>query len=111
MVGTLEMPDGWLDGKIEVNINRCNECFLHYHYSRHSEDEHVNQFNSVGDAILGMFPNALIIGNYEKVAILDEFEVYIRGLGFKSQRDPLDRYFLYRKSQKARFPENFEVLD
>ena len=31
-----------------------------------------------------MFPNAVIIGNYEKVSMLDEFEVYLRGIGFKS---------------------------
>ena len=26
----------------EVNINRCDDCYLHYQYSRHSEDEFIN---------------------------------------------------------------------
>jgi hypothetical protein len=58
----------------------------------------VSQFNQLGDSIIAMFPNASITGNYEKVVILDEFEVYIRGIGFKSQRDQMERFFLYRKS-------------
>lgn len=105
------MPEGWADGKFEVNINRCNDCYLHYHYSRHSEDEYVTMFNDMGDAIQSLFPNANIIGNYEKAGLLGEFEVYVRGLGFKSQRDQMDRYFIFRKSQKGRFPSKEDVLD
>lgn len=45
-----------------------------------------------------MFPHASIIGNYEKPSMLGEFEVYVRGLGFKSMRDNLDRYFIFKKS-------------
>lgn len=30
--------------------------------------------------------------------MLGEFEVYLRGIGFKSQRDKEERYFLFRKS-------------
>jgi hypothetical protein len=42
--------------------------------------------------------NANIIGNHEVPEHLAEFEVYIRGVGFKSQRDAYDRFFLFRKS-------------
>jgi len=45
-----------------------------------------------------MFPNANIVGNYEVPDHLGEFEVYLRGVGFKSHRDSLDRFFIYRKS-------------
>lgn len=41
-------------------------------------------FNEIGDAIIAMFPNANIVGNYELPDHLGEFEVYVRGLGFKS---------------------------
>lgn len=92
------MPDNWAEGKIDVNINRCYDCYLHYRYSWHAEDEYITMFNDIGDAILAMFPNANMIGNYELPDHLGEFEVYVRGLGFKSQRDSLDRYFLFRKS-------------
>lgn len=27
IVGLLTLPDNWADGKIEININRCNDCF------------------------------------------------------------------------------------
>lgn len=105
------MPDNWAEGKFEVNINHCEGCHHHFSYSWHSEDEYVNMFNDIGDAILTMFPQVNIVGNYELPDHLEEFEVYIRGLGFKKQRDSLDRYFLYRKSQRGRFPEKNEILD
>jgi len=60
----------------------------------------------LGDAIIAMFPNAQIVGNYEKVSMIDEFEVYLRGIGFKSQRDNKERFFLFRKSAKGRFPDS-----
>lgn len=41
-------------------------------------------FNDIGDNIQSMFPNANIIGNYERPTLLGDFEVYIRGVGFKS---------------------------
>ena len=44
-------------------------------------------FNDIGDSINGLFPNAIISGNNEKVSNLDEFEVYLRGAGFKDRRD------------------------
>jgi hypothetical protein len=42
LIGTLDLPEDWNTGKFEVNIIHCNDCYLHYHYSRHSEDEHVD---------------------------------------------------------------------
>lgn len=84
VVGTIELPDNWSEGKLDININRCFDCYLHYRYSWHAEDEFVAQFNDIGDAIIGLFPNASIVGNYELPEHLGEFEVYVRGLGFKS---------------------------
>jgi hypothetical protein len=43
--------------------------------------------------------------------MMGEFEVYLRGVGFKSQRDSLDRYFVFKKSQRNRFPYREEVVD
>jgi len=68
-------------------------------------------YNEIGEAIKGIFSNVEIIGNYELPDHIGEFEVYLRGLGFKSKRDNLDRYFIYRKSQSGRFPDKNEILD
>jgi len=111
LVGKLEFGENFSVGKFEVVVNHCYDCYKHYHYSRHSEDEHVNQFNDLGDAIQGVFPSAVILGNIEKVPFIDEFEVYIRGAGFYNKRDSLDRFMLYRKSQHNRFPEKHEIID
>lgn len=37
--------------------------------------------------------------------------MYLRGVGFKSSRDSYDRFFIFRKSQKGRFPDRSEILD
>ncbi len=60
---------------------------------------------------MSIFPNANIVGNNEKVGLLDEFEVYLRGAGFKDRRDNLDRFILFRKSHTNRFPEKNDILD
>lgn len=83
----IKLPERWNEGEIEVNINRCVECRHHYEYSRHSEDQYVDAFNDVGNAIVALFPNAKIIGNYEKPKVLAELEVYLRGAGWKQVRD------------------------
>jgi hypothetical protein len=88
-----------------VNINRCHDCVAHFDYSRHSEDLFIDKFNEIGDAVIGMFTNATINGNYERPSRIDEFEVYLRGIGFKSERDNLGRFFLFSKSQRGRLPE------
>jgi hypothetical protein len=51
------------------------------------------------------------VGNEEKVSMLDEFEVFLRGIGFKSQRDARERFILFRKSQRGRFPKKDEIID
>ena len=81
-VGYIDLPPKWNEGTFDLNINHCSECFRHYNYSRHSEDLFVQSFNDLGDSITALFPNVNIIGNYERPHLLDEFEVYLRGLGF-----------------------------
>lgn len=113
----LTTEPGWNEGEIEVNVNRCFGCKTHYEYSRHSEDQYVDAFNDVGTNIQAVFPNAKIIGNYEKPRVLGELEIYLRGAGWKRIRDkdPADRFFIYRKSQaqkgKEVFPEAEEYMD
>jgi hypothetical protein len=63
VVGAIELPDNWTEGKFEVNINRCHDCVAHFDYSRHSEDLFIDKFNEIGYAVTGMFTNASINGN------------------------------------------------
>jgi hypothetical protein len=51
-----EFNENWNMGKIEIVINRCCECRLHFDYSRHSEDELIAAFNEIGGAISEIFP-------------------------------------------------------
>ena len=51
VVGPLTLSDSWAEGKFDININRCNNCYLHFKYSWHAEDEFITQFNEMGDAI------------------------------------------------------------
>lgn len=30
-----EVPENWNQGKIEIVINRCSDCYLHYEFCRH----------------------------------------------------------------------------
>jgi len=64
---------------------------------------------------VAIFPNAKIIGNYEKPKFMGELEVYLRGAGWKKERDQdkSDRYFVYKKSQtgKDKFPESEAYMD
>jgi len=62
----MDLPEKWNEGAFIVNINRCSECFYHYNYSKHSEDEYINNFNDIGEAITTLFPNADIVGNYQR---------------------------------------------
>ena len=43
--------------------------------------------------------------------MLGDFEVYIRSVGFEAKRDKMDRYFLFKKSLRGRFPEKEDVTD
>jgi len=75
------------------------------------EEEFVNQFNSLGELVMQIFPKVNIIGNYESTKMLGDFEVYIRSVGFQNKRDQLDRYFLFKKSLNGRFPEGEDITD
>jgi hypothetical protein len=70
-------------GDFELNINRCFNCVAHFDYCWHSEDQYIDEFNSLGDGILAIFPKVQIVGNYDKPSMLGDFEVYVRSLGFK----------------------------
>ena len=37
-----DVSDDWNKGKFEIVINRCSDCYLHYDYCRHQEDEFIN---------------------------------------------------------------------
>lgn len=80
-------------------INRCSDCYLHYDYCRHQEDEFINVFNRVGAEITEIFGNAEVIGNNERVNELGGFDVYVRGIGPNSERDEKGRYYLFRKGE------------
>ena len=80
----LPLPDlnpEWNSGRFKINITRCNQCHLHYNYSRHSEDEYVYAFNDMGNAILSIFPNVEIVGNQDKPSYNGCFDIYLSGLG------------------------------
>ena len=111
LVGSMDLPTGWNDGEFEVSITHCDRCHLHYHYSRHSEDEHINKFNEIGDGISGTFPSVKLVGNFEEPHRLDCFEVYVNCLGFKSRRDNRGKFYLFKKTHKGRFPTVEEITD
>ena len=69
----------------------------------------IDKFNSLGDEVLGIFPNVNIIGNQDKVSKLGGFEVYVRGLGPMSKRDESGKYYIYKKSKA--FKENEVIID
>lgn len=106
-----ELEDGWHSGEFEVNIIRCSDCYKHFHYCRHSEDEYVNEFNRVGNDISDKFPEATIIGNHEKASYMGCFDIYLRGVGPVDKRDSQGRYFIFRKNVAERFPTAKEVQD
>jgi hypothetical protein len=58
IVGEIAIPDEWNMGDFEVNINRCFNCVAHFDYCWHSEDQYIEEFNTLGDGILSMFPKA-----------------------------------------------------
>ena len=106
-----ELETGWNMGPFEINITRCNNCHKHFEYSRHSEDEYVNEFNKVGSDIIEKFPEAIIIGNHDKPSYLGWFDIYIRGVGPVERRDSQGRLFIFRKNKTGKFPNIKEVID
>ena len=71
----------------------------------------MNEFNKMGEAISTLFPNAVVIGNHERVSQLGGFDVYLRGVGAIQDRDQEGRYYIFRKAQKGRSPDIQELLD
>ena len=105
------LDEDWNYGPFEVNIIRCWNCSNHFDYSRHSEDEYINEFNAIANDITERFPEANIIGNYDKPSYLEWFDIYIRGVGPVHKRDSQGRYFIFRKSKAKRFPNTKEIID
>ena len=106
-----EIEDGWNTGAFEIHITRWNNCYKHFEYSRHSEDEYVNEFNKVGSDIVEKFPEAIVIGNHDKPSYLGWFDIYLRGVGPVEKRDNQGRLFIFRKNVTGRFPSIKEVID
>ena len=107
-----EIRDDWNQGKFILNITRCDHCNLHYHYSRHSEDEFINAFNNLGFELQSLFPNMEVVGNYEKPPYSSVFDVYVRGLGPVEKRDYQGRFYLYRRKERGgRMPTVRDISD
>jgi hypothetical protein len=104
-----KFPDNWAEGAFEIVINHCYNCHKHKTSTRHYEFTFVNKFNAIGEAIKAVFPNAVILGNYDKVEYFSCFDVYIRGVSLKT--DEQGRYFLYRKLNSKKFPKDSDITD
>ena len=53
-----------------------------------------------------------IIGNEEKPSYNGCFDIYVRGLGPMSDRDPFGRYYLYKKIQHGGvMPTSQQIID
>lgn len=71
----------------------------------------IQEFNAVGAEISDIFPNCDIIGNHDKVTELGGFDIYLRGVGPSEQKDEQGRYYIFRKSEKKRYPLPHEITD
>jgi hypothetical protein len=104
-----KFPDNWAEGAFELVINHCYNCHKHKTSTRHYEFTFVNKFNAISEAVKSVFPNAVIIGNYDKLEYFSCFDVYIRGVGLKT--DEQGRYFIYRKMNSKKFPKDKDITD
>ena len=72
------------------------------------------KFNDWGNRIKDYFPNADIIGNYDKPKVFGIFEIYVRGVGPQSERDGEGRIFLHQNyttpEKKTKFDKVLETL-
>lgn len=72
------------------------------------------KFNEWGNRIKDYFPNAEVIGNYDKPKVFGIFEIYIRGVGPNHDRDNEGRIFLHQNyttpEMKTNFAKVFETL-
>lgn len=69
----------------------------------------MDKFNEIGQAIKEVFPNIIIIGNFDKIDHLGCFDVYIRGIG--PHLDDKGRYYLFSKRVSRKFPTKNDVID
>ena len=104
-----EYPENWADGEFELIINHCYKCEDHTTTTRHMEFQFIDKFNEISDGIKAMFPNAIILGNYDDLEYYGCFDVYIHGIG--PFFDNKGRYFLFKKIARGRFPKVTEITD
>lgn len=102
-------PENWNQGLFEVIINRCFDCHKHKTTTKHCEYEYVDKFNEIADQIILAFPNAKVIGNFDKLSYYGQFDVYLRGVGHTL--DSEYRNFIFNKRESRRFPSNTDILD
>ena len=104
-----EYPENWADGDFELIINHCYKCEDHTTTTRHMEYQFIDKFNEIADGVKAMFPNAVILGNYDDLEYYGCFDVYIHGIG--PFFDNKGRYFLFKKIARGRFPKITEITD
>ena len=68
-------------------------------------------YNELGTELKKIFPNIIIIGNYDKLNHMEGFDVYVRGIGLASELDKTGRYLLFSKNIERRFPSPQEIVD
>lgn len=73
------------------------------------EYQFIEKFNILGYEIKSIFPNAVIEGNYDEPEHLSSFDVYLHGLG--PTFDEKNRFYLFEKKVKKRFPITNEIVD
>ena len=104
-----KVPEDWSNGNFELVINHCYDCHKHANSTRHYEYQFVNKFNQIGDAVKTTFPNSIIIGNLDDHEYYGNFDIYLRNTGLPSNIK--NKYYIYRKNIKKKFPSVNEILD
>ena len=104
-----DFPDTWAEGAFEVVINHCYNCHQHSTTTRHMEFPFVDKFNKIASEIKEVFPNCVVVGNYDDLEYYGVFDVYVHGLG--PVFDDKSRYFLYKKNKAGKFPTGTEIVD
>ena len=103
-------PKDWCNGNFELVINHWYDCHKHANSTRHYEYQFINKFNQIGDSVkLHTFPNSIIIGNLDDHKYYGNFDVYLRNTGLPFNIK--DKYYIYRKNIKNKFPALNEILD
>lgn len=68
-------------------------------------------YNEIATELKKVFPNIVVIGNYEKLNHMEGFDVYVRGVGFTPDLDETGRFMLFSKNLEKRFPTVQEIVD